>query len=127
MHPLIVVAGLRNFLRKLLLVRAIIEYPAYAYPEGISYAAFQKGLLPQLQEGLGPQQKALAGHPFAVYKSFQQAERFTLAALNQARTGLLTAEYRLKGSGLPEYLVLEDFLFSVLQPQSRSRQGGVAG
>ena len=126
-HPLIVVAGLRNFLRKLLLVRAIIEYPAYAYPEGISYAAFQKGLLPQLQEGLGPQQKALAGHPFAVYKSFQQAERFTLAALNQARTGLLTAEYRLKGSGLPEYLILEDFLFSVLQPQSRSRQGGVAG
>ncbi|HEX9714062.1 MAG TPA: DNA polymerase III subunit delta [Desulfurivibrionaceae bacterium] len=126
-HPLIVVAGLRNFLRKLLLVRAIIEHPAFAYPEGISYAAFQKGLLPRLQEGLGPRQKALAGHPFAVYKSFQQAERFTLAALSQARTGLLTAEYRLKGSGLPEYLILEDFLFSVLQAPARARQGVVAG
>jgi DNA polymerase III delta subunit len=80
-----------------------------------------------LQEGLGPRQKALAGHPFAVYKSFQQAERFTLAALSQARTGLLTAEYRLKGSGLPEYLILEDFLFSVFQAPARARQGVVAG
>ena len=126
-HPLIVVAGLRNFLRKLLLVRAIIEQPASAYSEGLSYGAFQKGVLPQLQEGLGPQQKALAGHPFAVYKSFQQGERFTLAALKRARTGLLTAEYRLKGSGLPEYLILEDFLFSVLQPPERARQHPVAG
>ena len=126
-HPLIVVAGLRNFLRKLLLVRAIIEQPVFAYSEGISYAAFQKGLLPQLQEALGPQQKVLSGHPFAVYKSFQQGERFTLAALNQARTDLLEAEYRLKGSGLPEYLILEDFLFSVLQTPARSRQATVAG
>ncbi|MDG4475315.1 DNA polymerase III subunit delta [Thiovibrio frasassiensis] len=126
-HPLIVVAGLRNFLRKLLLVRAIIEQPAPAYPEGISYAAFQKGLLPQLQESLGPQQKALGGHPFAVYKSFQQAERFTLAALKQAQTDLLAAEYRLKGSGLPEYLILEDFLFSVLQVRERARQSSMAG
>ncbi|MFH1021314.1 MAG: DNA polymerase III subunit delta [Pseudomonadota bacterium] len=126
-HPLIVVAGLRNFLRKLLLVRAIIEQPSSAYPEGISYAAFQKGLLPQLQEGLGPQQKALAGHPFSVYKSFQQGERFTLASLTQARTDLLEAEYRLKGSGLPEYLILEDFFFSALQAPKMSRQGGVAG
>lgn len=126
-HPLIVVAGLRNFLRKLLLVRAIIEHPAFAYPEGISYAAFQKGLLPRLQEALGPQQKALAGHPFAVYKGFQQAERFTLTAVKQARSDLLEAEYRLKGSGLPEYLILEDFLFSALLAQGRSRQTAAAG
>jgi DNA polymerase-3 subunit delta len=126
-HPLVVVAGLRNFLRRLLLVRAIIEQPFSAYSEGISYGAFQKGVLPQLQESLGPQQKVLAGHPFAVYKSFQQAERFTLAALKQARAGLLEAEYRLKGSGLPEYLILEDFLFSSLQAPARSRQGSVAG
>lgn len=121
-HPLIVLAGLRNFLRKLLLVRAIIEQPIPAYPEGLSYAAFQKGLLPQLQEALGPQQKALSGHPFAVYKSFQQAERFSMEVLNQARTALLEAEYRLKGSGLPEYLILDDFLFFVLQTPKRSLQ-----
>ncbi|OGQ86913.1 MAG: hypothetical protein A2512_12415 [Deltaproteobacteria bacterium RIFOXYD12_FULL_56_24] len=124
-HPLIVVAGLRNFLRKLLLVRAIIEHPSFAYSEGISYAAFQKGLLPQLQEALGQKEKALAGHPFAVYKSFQQAERFTLAALKQARIDLLAAEYRLKGSGLPEYLILDDFLFSVLRASERARQAAV--
>ncbi|MBU4117448.1 MAG: DNA polymerase III subunit delta [Proteobacteria bacterium] len=126
-HPLIVVAGLRNFLRKLLLVRAIIEQPGSAYSESISYAAFQKGVLPQLQEALGPQQKVLAGHPFAVYKSFQQGERFTLAALKKGRTGLLEAEYRLKGSGLPEYLVLDDFLFSALQTPERMRQVVMSG
>lgn len=126
-HPLIVVAGLRNFLRKLLLVRAIIEHPEAAYSEGISYAVFQKGFLPRLQEALGQKEKVLAGHPFAVYKSFQQAERFTLAALKQARTDLLEAEYRLKGSGLPEYLILEDFLFSVLRPAERARRNSAVG
>jgi len=80
-----------------------------------------------LQAALGPKEKALAGHPFAVYKSFQQAERFTLVALNQARIDLLEAEYRLKGSGLPEYLILENFLFSVLQVQERPRQGVATG
>ena len=126
-HPLIVVAGLRNFLRKLLLVRAIIEHPPFAYPEGISFPAFQKGLLPRLQESLGSKEKALSGHPFAVYKSFQQAERFTLADLKRARIDLLAAEFRLKGSGLPEYLILDDFLFSVLQASKRVRQTAVAG
>ncbi|MFA7383448.1 MAG: DNA polymerase III subunit delta [Desulfurivibrionaceae bacterium] len=126
-HPLIVVAGLRNFLRKLLLVRAIIEHPSFVYSEGVSFPAFQKGLLPKLQETLGQKEKALAGHPFAVYKSFQQAERFTLAALKQARIDLLAAEFRLKGSGLPEYLILDNFLFSVLQASERARKTAVAG
>jgi DNA polymerase III subunit delta len=126
-HPLIVVAGLRNFLRKLLLVRAIIDQPDSAYSEGLSYAAFQKGMLPRLQESLGAKEKALAGHPFAVYRSFQQAERFTLAAVQQARNDLLEAEYRLKGSGLPEYLILENFLFSVLRSPENVRQGGAGG
>ncbi|OGQ98226.1 MAG: hypothetical protein A2505_10510 [Deltaproteobacteria bacterium RIFOXYD12_FULL_55_16] len=125
-YPLIVVAGLRNFLRKLLLVRAIIEQPVPRYPEGISYAAFQKGTLPQLQESLGPKHKALAGHPFAVHKSFQQAERFTMLALKQAFNSLLAAESQLKGSGLPAYLIMEDFLFSVLQAPERHRQSVVA-
>lgn len=126
-HPLIVVAGLRNFLRKLLLLRSIIEQPESACQEGLSFAAFQKGLLPRLQAAFGPKEKMLSGHPFAVYKSFQQAERFSMAALKKARSGLLAAEYRLKGSGLPEYLVLEDLLFSALQPENQPGQRNVAG
>jgi DNA polymerase-3 subunit delta len=126
-HPLIVVAGLRNFLRKLLLVRAIIDQPAFAYSEGLSYAAFQKGVLPQLQKSPEAKEKALSGHPFAIYKSFQQAERFTMAALQQARSDLLEAEYRLKGSGLPEYLILENFLFSVLRSPEQAGRGSAAG
>jgi DNA polymerase-3 subunit delta len=126
-HPLIVVAGLRNFLRKLLLVRAIIDQPAFAYSEGLSYAAFQKGVLPQLQKSPEAKEKALSGHPFAIYKSFQQAERFTMAALQRARSDLLEAEYRLKGSGLPEYLILENFLFSVLRSPEQAGRGSAAG
>ncbi|MFZ5775784.1 MAG: DNA polymerase III subunit delta [Thermodesulfobacteriota bacterium] len=127
MHPLAMVAGLRNFLRRLLLLRAFIEQPGLGMSEGLSFAAFQKGVLPRLSEE--ERFAALFGkkgkqpHPFAVYNSLKQAAAFPLAALREALAGLLEAEYRLKGSGLPEFLVLEEFLFGFLNP-SRPRPAG---
>ncbi len=126
-YPLVAVAGLRNLLRKLLLVRALIEEPAWGYAAGLSYPAFQKGFLPRLKEGLSPWPAQLNGHPFAVHKSFQQAEHFPLPALKKALAELLHAEYLLKGSGLPEYLVLEQVLHSLLQTPGAARRGQAAG
>lgn len=122
--PLVVVAALRNFLRKLLLIRAFIEQPTPSYAEGMAYPVFQKGFLPRLKESMAEPPAAVSGHPFAVYKSFQQAERFALSRLQQGLADLLQAEYRLKGSGLPDYLVLESFLFGLLrEPRLQIRTG----
>lgn len=115
-YSLVIVAGLRNLLRKLLLVRTIIEQPSANYSRGISFPAFQKTFLPALKETLLPWPAQLNGHPFAVHKSFLQAERFAPAELKNTLSELLTAEYRLKGSGLPDQLVLEHFFFAALRP-----------
>jgi len=113
-YPLIVVAGLRNFLRKLLLIRAVIDQPGTGYSRGISFPHFQKTFLPGLKESMSEWPGQFNGHPFVVYKSFQQAEHFPLAALQKGLAELLQAEYRLKGSGLPDAFVLENFLSSLL-------------
>jgi len=118
MYPLAVLSGVRNFLRKLLFIRAISEDAGAGYREGLSYAAFQKAVLPGLAENRNFTalfgKKGKTPHPFAVYKSFQQAEMFSLTELKQAQAELLEAEYRIKGSGLPASLVMENFLLAIL-------------
>ncbi len=119
-HPLVLVSGLRNHLRKLLFIRALEELGPPTYQAGMAYGAFQKGYLAQLKAARPEWPEQLSGHPFVVYKLFQQAERFSLAALKDGLAELLAAEYRLKGAGLPEAAVLENMLYRILdihQPQ----------
>lgn len=110
MHPLAILAGLRNHLRKLLLARSLQELPEPAYSPGLAFPAFQQGYLPRLKEAR-PLPPLLAGHPYVLYKTFRQAERTTTVRLKIALRELLAAEFRLKGSSVPESLVLEAFLF----------------
>lgn len=111
-HALVLLASLRNHLRKLMLARAMQERNT-DYVMGMPYGVFQKAYLPRLAaEGL-VLPKEIDGHPYAVYKLFQQAERFSLPELQSGLEELLQAEYRLKGSGLPEGIVLEGCLFAI--------------
>ena len=113
-HPLVIVSGLRNHLRKLLFIRALEAQPEPPYHPGSDYNFFQKSYLAQLKASRTEWPDMLAGHPFVVFKLFQQAENFTVAALKSALGELLQAEYRLKGSGLPEEAVLENMLFRIM-------------
>lgn len=112
MHPLAILAGLRNHLRKLLLIRALQELEQPAYATGLSFPVFQKSYLPRLKEGRTGWPALLAGHPYVLYKMFLQAERITGARLQAALRELLQAEYRLKGSVVPEPLILDAFLLN---------------
>ncbi len=111
-HPLVLISGLRNSIRKLLLVRSLQEQSRLGYKAGMSFPAFQKGFLASLKAERGALPAPLSGHPYVVYKSFQHAERFSLIALQQSLAGLLKAEHSMKSSALPDALMLENFLFS---------------
>lgn len=113
-HPLVIVSGLRNHLRKLLFIRALEAQKEPPYHPGSDYNSFQRGYLSQLKATRPEWPKMLAGHPFVVYKLFQQAENFTVATLKSALSEILAADYRLKGSGLPDEVILENMLFRVL-------------
>lgn len=111
MHPLAILGGLRNHLRKLMVVEAIRRQPEPSYRPGLPFNLFQQQYLPSLKESRGELPAALAGHPYVAYKLFEQAAAFSGPQLRRALAALLRAEYRLKGSGLPEKTVLTAFLF----------------
>ena len=114
MHALALAAGLRNFIKKLMLARAFQARTEPAYASGMQFPVFQKHYLPCLKKQCEPWPQLLAGHPFVVYKLFRQAEKFAPAHLKAALGWLLETEYRLKSSRLPAGLILQHFLFQFL-------------
>ena len=119
-HSLMIVAGLRNFIRKLLLARAFQEQPHPVYARGLSYGAFQKGYLSQLKEAKEEWPALLGGHPYVVYKTFLQAEKFHLEKLKRGLAQLLAAEQSLKSSSVEDTLILENFLFDFLLERNKT-------
>lgn len=113
-HPLALIAGLRNLLRKLLFFRALQELQQPRYMAGFSFPVFQKVYLAELKKTDYGKSPFLAGHPFVLYKNFQQAGNFALPVLQDALRQLLEAEYQLKSSSLPARLVIERFIFTFL-------------
>jgi DNA polymerase-3 subunit delta len=112
-HPLAVVATLRNFVRGLLLFRALQEQPDLQFQPAMSAASFQQNCLPRLKEH-GPWKKELSGHPFALYMQFKAAASYSLPALTRWMQLLLSAEFRLKGSPIGAAIVLQHLILAML-------------
>jgi DNA polymerase-3 subunit delta len=112
-HPLAVVATLRNLIRKLLFLRSLQDLSNPRYQPGQQFNGFKSGYLPQIKEKIGAND-FLKAHPFVVFKGFQQAERFSQNNLKGYLKKLLDAEFNLKGSGIRESLILENFFLSTL-------------
>ncbi|MDZ7640546.1 MAG: DNA polymerase III subunit delta [Desulfurivibrio sp.] len=121
MHPLAMVAGLRNHIRKLLLAQAVLGGADGDFQPEMPFPVFQKNFLPRLKE----QRQAAGGrgwpttfpnHPYALYQLFRQAAGHHPADLRARLADLLQAEYRLKGSGLPEQAILGALFFTAATP-----------
>ncbi len=119
-HSLMIVAGLRNFIRKLLVASSILRQSRPAYSRNMSYPVFQKTYLPQLKESRDELPPALSGHPYVVYKTFFQAEKFSLAQLKQGLALLLETELEIKSSGIRDNIVLENFLFGFMMERNKN-------
>ncbi len=113
LHGLVIIAAMRNLLRKLLFLRALQEQDEPSYQPGQQYGSFQKGYLARIKAQQGDTE-FLKGHPFVIYKGFQQAEKFSLPALRKALARLVETEYKLKSSGARDSLLLENFFFATL-------------
>ena len=122
MHPLVIISSLRNQLRKLILIRAIQEQGHPQYSSGMTYGMFQKKYLPSLEQSREEWPAFLKGHPYALYMTFLKAEKFSLAGLESGLTGLLDAEYKIKGSSLPAYAPVENFIFKEFFGKKKKRR-----
>ncbi len=113
-HPLALIAALRNYLRKLLVVRSFIDAPQPAFVPGMTYSVFQKGYLPEFKERRADWLGELPKHPYALFMMFEKASQMAAADLIRWRRELLNTEYSLKSSALPALVVFEGFLFNCL-------------
>ncbi len=116
-HPLAVVATLRNFVRGLLLSRALQEQPELQFQPTMSAASFQQNCLPRLKER-EQWKKELNAHPFALYMQFKTAANYTLPVLSGWMKLLLEAEFRLKGSPIAAATVLQHLILAMLTTDS---------
>ncbi len=114
-HPLAVVATLRNYVRALLLFKSLQEQPEYGYGIGMQANVFQQQCLPKLKEQQRWKQE-LSGHPYAIFMQFKAAASFPLALLTSWLEQILKAEQRLKGSPLEPVTVLQHLLINILVP-----------
>ncbi len=114
-HPLAIIASLRNYIRKLLLFKVLQQQPKYGYTAGMPANLFQRQCLPALKKESRWQQE-LGGHPYALYMQFTTASGFSAAALQQWLQLILRAEQRLKGSPIEPLTVLHHLLLSMLVP-----------
>ena len=117
-HGLAILATMRNYLRRLLLIRSFQLRPHPRWHSGMNARQFQNDYLPALKES-GEWPEVFKGHPYALFMSFTTAATFPGAALRQWLGLLLAAEYRLKGSPLPPRLVLEEMFLTMLNGDHR--------
>jgi DNA polymerase-3 subunit delta len=114
-HPLAIVATLRNYVRTLLLFKALQEQPEYGYQPGMQANVFQRQCLPRLKEQERWKQE-LKGHPYAIYMQFKTAALFSLAELRHWLQQVLKTEQRLKSSPLEPLTVVQHLLVTMLGP-----------
>lgn len=120
-HPLAIIATLRNFARNLLLCRSLLEQPAYGWFENISANVFQNKCLPQIKDQQRWEQE-FKGHPYAVYMQFKTAGSFPLKQLSGWLEQILQAEQRLKGAKgavAEPVIILDHLLISMLVPAEK--------
>lgn len=114
-HPLAIIATLKNYTRNLLLFRALQEKSGLGYSSSMQPGAFQKQILPMLKED-SHWTKELSGHPYAIYMQFKTAAGFRIATLRRWMEELLQADFRLKGSPIVAGTILQHLLISMLSP-----------
>jgi DNA polymerase-3 subunit delta len=114
-HPLAILATLKNHMKKLLLVRSLQDMDDPKYFKSIAFPAFQKSYLPKLKDGRDEWSTMLwKSHPYGLYMLFRQAAQFTYQELENSLKELLKAEFRLKSSSVDNRLIIDSLLFNIL-------------
>ena len=115
-HPLVLVAGVRNQIKKLMLVRSFRDSSLPVFVEGMTYAVFQKGYLPELKAEKESFLNQLPNHPYALFMMFGKVKKHSIKKLSEHLKELLLAEFRMKSSGISPVLIFENFLWKCLGP-----------
>ncbi len=118
-HALAILSTMRNYLRKHLIYRSLQMRSSPLWRTGMNAREFQNNYLPALKK-TGEWEEQLKGHPYALFMSFTKASEYSCSILKRWMSMLLKAEFRLKGSPLPQQLVLEELFLSMLKQRPKA-------
>jgi DNA polymerase III subunit delta len=112
-HPLAIIKTIANFLRKMIILRAVFEYGAgIKAVKNLHYEIFKDRILPEIKENLkNDTPDILKGHPYRLYKLSLQAYGFDLDRMLIFLASLAEADLELKGGKTPHKVLLETLVF----------------
>lgn len=117
-HPLPVLATIVNQIRKLILAKDFIRSDhGRGWRAGLSYAAFQSTILPEIKKSAMDGFMSTA-HPFVLYKALLQADNFEFEELLQAMPLLLDTDSCLKLSPQSPKIVMEQLIVKICKGEA---------
>ena len=120
-HPLQLLASLATEVRRLLLAREFIkDHLAGSLDRSISYARFQKTVLPTVKEKTEKGSPLRSMHPFALHKTLVRSRAYESADLINALQHLFRADLTLKSSGVSERAVMESLIMNLCRGDKES-------
>lgn len=112
-HPLQVLATIITCMRRLILAKDFVRSEhGRRWSPNLSYPAFQGIILPGIKKSVTDGFMS-AAHPFVLYKTFLQAEKFEFEELIQAMLLLLEADGSLKLSPQSPKILLEQVILKI--------------
>ena len=124
-HLLAIHSVLIRKIRQLLWARGLLSRKGEGrINPDMSFAIFQKSQYNRID----PNEQAIVGKmaPYAAFKLFQQARRFSLAELSDAMEALLEADIKLKSGALEPQRIVEELLIKVCLGEREARESGPA-
>jgi len=113
LFPLQIVSAVANQIRKLLLAKDLVERQTdRQWKRGMAYGTFQSFVYPALQQEKENPLPAGA-HPFVLYKTLSQADKYSLHELLRALDRCLWADEQLKTTPRSPKLILERIVLEI--------------
>jgi DNA polymerase-3 subunit delta len=116
-HPLAILQTIANFLRKMIILRAVLEYgPGLQAVRNLEYQTFKDKILPEIKEALGDTLPAVlkGAHPYALYKLSLQAHGFELDQMLDLLASMARMDLELKGDQVSHRVLLETLIFRMI-------------
>ncbi len=115
--PLMIMSMITREIRFLLHAKLLLASGRLgSFQPGMDYGRFQKAVYPSLKHGAGEgeeQVDLVSQHPYVVYQSLKNADRFTRSELAGYLEMLVRIDLALKSTGQEPRLLLERFLLAV--------------
>jgi len=119
-HPLAILKTIANFMRRMIILRAVLEYgPGLQAVKNLEYRTFKDKILPGIKENLGDTLPAVlkGAHPYPLYKLSQQTHAFDPDKMLDLLASMAGMDLEFKGGQVSHRVLLETLIFRLISTE----------